>query len=471
MKALETKLLEPPQSKESEMLVLGCMLTNSNALSIGADKLQETDFYYKEHQLIFHALKKAFSGEKPADVHLIAQDLKRDGKLDAVGNVSYLTTLAQYVGTSAYIEEYADIVRKKSILRQMIQACHLIEKKSAEDPDDVYSTLDEAESLFFQIGQKIKQHPGITLQELLSGVYAQSEKPFLKDLQERQEKFQELGENEAPVVGIPTGFLDLDKLIQGIHPSHLIILAGRPSMGKTAFAINIVENLAINQKLPIGFFSLEMQSEEILHRMICSQSGVCSEKIKTGSLNGIEYQKVVEAVNSLQETTLILDDQPGIKVTDLRARARRLKEVYDVQAIVVDYLQLLSGPRGHYGSDNRHNEVSEISRMLKNLARELQVPVLCLSQLSRKVEERTDHRPMLSDLRESGSIEQDADIVLMLFRQEYYNKEHRPGCADVIVAKNRHGATGSAELAFIKELGRFQNYSKEANNSDDDFSY
>lgn len=450
-----------PHSKESEMMVLGCMITSSHSLSVGADRLVKEDFYFTEHQLIFESLLEAFRGDRPADIHLIGEALKRKDKLDAVGGIAYITEVAQYAGTSAYIEEYADIIKNKSILRQMIQAAKLIEKQSIEEPDDVHSALDEAQSYFFNISQKANQSVGVTLSELLTGMKSESGLPYLKSLQERQEEFHEKGPEAMAATGLPSGFVDLDKLIGGFNPSNLLILAARPSMGKTALMLNVTEHIAMKAKAPVAFFSLEMNAEEILHRMICSRSEVPSEKIKSGSLDGMEYQKVVAAVNEMQNETIIIDDQPGMKITDLRARARRMKEVYDIQFLVIDYLQLLSGSKGYYSSENRQNEISEISRMLKNLARELHVPILCGSQLSRKVEERTGHRPMLSDLRESGSIEQDADAVIMIFRRDYYNPSDHPGMTELIVAKNRHGKVGDVKLSFRKPIARFESYTPE----------
>ncbi len=453
-----TKVKVAPHSKESEMMILGCMITSVNALNIGADSLQPLDFYFLEHQLIFEALKNAYLSDKPADVHLLAEDLKAGQKLEKIGGVNYLTTLAQYAGTSAYIEEYVDIVRNKSVLRKMIAASDQIEKVAFEEPQDVHSALDEAQSLFFNISQQANTKVGQHVKDILSGALASSKIPYLKELQEKQEEYHSRGPNQPTITGIPTHFIDLDKMIGGLNKSNLIILAARPSMGKTAFALNIAENVALKSGTPVGVFSLEMTAEELVHRLVCSTSEVESEKIKAGSLTGLEYQRVVEAVNRLQKHSVVIDDQPGLKITDLRARARRLKEVYNIGFLIVDYLQLLSGSKGFYNADNRQNEISEISRMLKNLARELTIPILCLSQLSRKVEERAGHRPMLSDLRESGSIEQDADIVMFIFRREYYNANDKPGLAEILIAKNRHGSVGEMQLAFRKNIAQFNNY-------------
>jgi replicative DNA helicase len=453
------KVLVPPHSKESEMLVLGCMLTNVNSLNVGADALDEADFYFSEHKIIFQVLKQAYSSDKPADVHLVCEALKRQEQLEAVGGISYVTTLAQYAGTSAYIEEYADLIRDKSMLRRMIATCQDVEKSALEDPEDVDSLLDEAQQKFFHISQAANSHFGIAIREILTGIKSTSGVPYLKELQQRQEEFLKRGPEDPGITGIPSHFVDLDKMVNGLGNSNLMILAARPAMGKTALALNIAENVCFRNQLPVGIFSLEMSAEQLLHRIICSQSSVESEKIKTGSLNGTEYQRIVSSVNMMQKHTMIIDDQPGLKITDLRARARRMKESYGIAFLIVDYLQLLSGSGNVRSMENRQNEISEISRMLKNLARELNIPILCLSQLSRKVEDRAGHRPMMSDLRESGSIEQDADIVMFLLRREYYDPYDKPGTGELIVAKNRHGGVGNINLTYRKEIAQFANYS------------
>jgi replicative DNA helicase len=598
MAEVDKKSRIPPNSKESEMMVLGCMLTSVNALNITADSLIETDFYYTEHQTIFSSLKEAYRSDKPADIHLISEDLKRKGKLDAVGGISYLTTLAQYAGTSAYIEEYVDLIRGKSILRQMITAAQRIEKSALEDPGDVLASLDDAQTYFFNISQENQQNAGVTIKDLLTGLKAESKLPFLKELQGRQQEFLEKDPNAPKITGIPTHFIDLDRLLNGLGNSNLMILAARPAMGKTALALCLAENICFRNNLPVGIFSLEMSASQLLHRLISSQSEVEAEKILTGSLNGSEYQRIVASVNSMQKHNMIIDDQPGLKITDLRARARRMKEVYNVGFIVIDYLQLITGSSNGRSAENRQVEISEISRMLKNLARELNIPILCLAQLSRKVEERQGHRPMMSDLRESGclaadtliqngetkqfstiqelserkeqlpfkvfamdetlklrlhtmtrvfysgqkvvyeiktrsgkkikasanhpfykkegwtrvdqlkvgdlismnyknseifwdeilsltelgledvydatvpdvhnfvangfivhnSLEQDSDVVMFLLRREYYDPYDKPGLAELIVAKNRHGAVGNVNLTFRKEIAQFANY-------------
>ncbi len=446
-------------------MVLGCMLTSVNSLNIASDALVESDFYFPEHQVIFEVLKTAYRNDRPADVHIVCEELKRQDKLKSAGGVSYITTLAQYVGTSAYIEEYVELVKEKAVLRRMIEAAQEVEKNALKDPDDVHATLDDAQQRFFAISQSANPTLGVQIRELLSGSKAFSKTPYLKELQEKQEKYKNRNPNDPETTGIPTHFIDFDKMVSGLAPSNLMILAARPSMGKTALALNIAENVCFRNNLPVGIFSLEMTAEQLLHRIICSQAQVESEKIKNGSLNGGEFQRIVSSVSQMQKATMIIDDQPGLKITDLRARARRMKETHGVAFIVVDYLQLLSGSGVNRTSENRQNEISEISRMLKNLARELNVPVLCLSQLSRKVEERAGHRPMMSDLRESGSIEQDADLVMFLLRREYYDPYDKPGTAELIVAKNRHGGIGNINLTFRKELAQFANFSQVKGNA------
>lgn len=440
-------------------MVLGCMLTSINALNIASDGLSDSDFYYTEHKIVFNVMKSAYMNDRPADVHLVCEELKRQEKLQSVGGAGYVTTLAQYAGTSAHIEEYVNLVKSKSILRKMVNASQVIEKKALDEPEDVYSTLDEAQQMFYNISQSAHPGSGVLIGEILSGVKSEEQKPFLQALEERQEQFQEKGADELGVTGILTHYYDLDKMINGLNNSNLNILAARPAMGKTALALNLAENVCFKNNIPVGIFSLEMSAEQLVHRLICSQAGVESDKIKTGSLDGMEYQRIVQAVNEVQHHTMVIDDQPGLKVSDLRARARRMKEAYNIGFLVIDYLQLLSGSAKAGAQENRQGEISEISRMLKNLARELNIPVLCLSQLSRRVEERQGHRPMMSDLRESGSIEQDADIVMFLLRREYYDPMDKPGMAELIVAKNRHGSIGTVNLLFRKEIAQFANYS------------
>ncbi len=448
----------PPHAKESEMMVLGCMLSSVNSLNIAADTLQEKDFYFAEHQSIFLVLQHAYQEDKPADIHLVAEELKKRKLLKKIGGVSYLTSLAQYAGTSAYVEEYIKIIQEKALLRKMIVASEKISNDAMQEKEAPAAILDDAQAAFYQISQVTSSAKAVTIKEILSGAKAESKQPYLQELQARQERFLTLGEEAGKVTGIPTKFSDVDKLIHGFHPSNLMILAARPAMGKTALAINLAENICFKQNIPTAVFSLEMSASQLVHRIICSQSEIESEKIITGSIDGSEYQKILYSVQEMQKHIMVIDDQPGLKITDLRSRARRLKEIYDIGFIVIDYLQLLSGSGATRSMESRQLEISEISRLLKTLARELNVPILCLSQLSRKVEERQGHRPLLSDLRESGSLEQDSDLILFLLRKEYYDPYDKPGMAELIIAKNRHGAIGTIPLVFRKEIAQFKDY-------------
>lgn len=458
MSDIPPAIITLPHSRETEMRVLGCMLSSINSLNVAADMLDSNDFFFGEHRQIFQVLQTFYKQDKPADLHLVAEELKRQDKLQNIGGLAYLTELMHVAGTSAYIEEYSTLVKNKSMLRRMVQAAETIEKRALSEPSDVASALDEAQSLLFQISQKGFGRIGTTLNEIFTGVKSESKEPFLKALEARQERFRTLGPQESCLTGLPSHFIDFDRMTNGLNRSHLMILAARPAMGKTALALNIAENVAFKTGKPVGVFSLEMSAEQLAHRIICSQSAVESEKIKTGSLTGEEYQRVVEAVRRMQKHQLVIDDQPGLTISDLRARARRMRESYQIELLVIDYLQLISGSGSSKNGENRQNEISEISRLLKTLARELNIPVICLSQLSRKVEERPNHRPMLSDLRESGSIEQDADIVMFLLRREYYDPLDKPGTGELIIAKNRHGPVGSVQMTYRKEISQFGNF-------------
>ena len=459
VKSVKHKIIVAPNSRENEMMTLGCMLTKINCLNIAADSLCSEDFYYSEHRVIFDVLRDFFIRDKATDIHLVGEELKRIEKLDDIGSTNYLTTVAQYAGISSNIEEYIELVKSKSILRKMVYAAQKIEKDALEEPSDVYGALDHAQAELFAISKSLGSRDGKHIKDILSGKASESGIPYLKELQERQESFLEKGKDVLSFTGIPTGFVDLDKTINGLGNSNFIILAARPGMGKTAFVLNIAEHVAFKHKTPVGIFSLEMGAEQLLHRMLCSQTEVESSRIQTGSITPSEYQDIVKKVNEMNRSTVIIEDQPGLRITELRARARRMKEAHDIQLLVIDYLQLLSGSSGYYGSDNRQGEISEISRMLKNLARELNIPILCCSQLSRRVEEREGHRPMMSDLRESGAIEQDADVVIFILRREYYDHYDKPGLAEIIVGKNRHGGVRTFELAFRSEFAQFANYS------------
>lgn len=453
---MQTK--SPPHSKEAEMMVLGCMLSSIDAVNAVVSVITENDFFFNEHRLIFACIQTFFNNDHLCDVHLVAEELKRRTQLHSVGGVPYLTTLVQYAGTSIHTEEYAEIVASKALLRRMITTARNIEREAYTDPKDVFSALDQAQQQLFVVGQNNRRAHAKMIGELLRGKTHKEGLSFIDLLQKKQEVYQTRGPEDPGITGLSTGFFDLDKIINGMGRSNLTILAARPAMGKTALLINIAESVCFKSKLPVAIFSLEMSSEQLVQRIIASQAEVDSEKIRTGSLSGEEFQRIVETVAILEESPLFIDDQPALSISDVRSRSRRLKEAHDIDFIVIDYLQLLSGSGSVRSQENRQNEISEVSRMLKNLARELYVPLLCAAQLSRKVEDRQGHRPMMSDLRESGSIEQDADQVLFLLRREYYDPDDRPGMAEVIVGKNRHGAVGSVQLTYRKEIVQFANY-------------
>ncbi len=448
-------LLKPPSSKESEMMVLGCMLTSINSLNVGADSLDDADFYYNEHKIIFQVLKNAYKSDKPADVHIVCEELKRQDKLKSIGGAAYVTSLAQYAGTSAYTEEYVQIVQNNSILRRMIYAAQKIEKEALQGPDDVYSCLDNAMDEFFQISQSNLTECGKTAEEIISGAKSESKKSFEQILIENKARFDQFGSQGSKFSGIPTGFIDVDRMINGLGNSNFIVLACRPSMGKTALSLNIALNVTRNSKIPVGIFSLEMSAEQLIHRMICSDSGISSTKITTGEFSQKEYDLVSKASEEIRQLPIIIDDQSGLKINDIRARARKMVQKKKVGLLIIDYLGLINGSTR---PESRQMEISEISRMLKGLARELNIPILCCAQLSRKVEERAGHRPLMSDLRDSGSIEQDADVVMFLYRREYYDPNDKPGVAEIIVSKNRHGPVGNIQLAYNKEIAKFENY-------------
>jgi len=454
---MEIKTKMPPQSKESEMMVLGCMLTSINSLNIAASELSQNDFYYSEHKMIFQVMHESFIKDRPVDVHLVCEELKRQEKLKIAGGISQVVTLAQYAGTSAYIEEYVREIKNKALLRGIISCAQMIEKKAFAEPDDAGAALDEAQQILFQLSQNESTSQGKLAKQILNGELAENGKSFIQTVEDTIDHFRMFGLDKNRISGTPTNFYDFDKLVNGLNDSNLMILAARPAMGKTAFALNIVANVCYREKKPVGIFSLEMSAEQLVHRIVCTEAQVNSDQIKTGLVTTDEFHRIVEAAKMMENHTLIIDDQPGLKVADLRARARRMKEVYDIKLLVIDYLQLLSGSASK-AQENRQQEISEISRMLKNLARELNIPIICLSQLSRKVEERDNKRPMMSDLRESGSIEQDADLVMFLFRAEYYNETHKPGVAELIVGKNRHGSIGTVSLTFRKQFAQFANY-------------
>ena len=433
----------PPQNLEAEMAVIGSMLLDEEAISIAVETLDGESFYKNSHRKIFEAILELYSLNKPVDLITLTNELKRINVLDEVGGQSFLAVLANAVPTSANISHYVSIVKEKSILRSLINNSTRIVSMCYESEGNINEVVDNAEKFIFEISDKKTQGGFIPLKELIK---------------DSIETIDQLYQKKQHVTGVPTGYVDFDIKTAGLQPSDLIIIAGRPSMGKSALALGVAEYAGTVEKIPTAIFSLEMSKEQLVQRMLCAHAKVDAHKVRTGYLSTSDWPRLTAAAGKLSESPIYIDDTPGISVMELRAKARRLKMHHDIKLIILDYLQLM---RGSGGIENRQQEISEISRSLKALARELNVPLIAISQLSRAVESRTDHRPQLSDLRESGAIEQDADLVVLLLREEYYNPSpDNQGIAEVIISKQRNGPVGSLKLAFIKEYTRFENISR-----------
>ena len=441
------QLRVPPHSMESESSVLGGLLLDNNAWERVGDLLVEGDFYRHEHKLIYEAIGKLINASKPADVITVYEHLQSMGKAEEIGGLLYLNQLAQYVPSATNIRRYAEIVRERSILRKLVTASDEI-ATNAFNPQGktVERILDEAERQILAIGEE-----GSRMKQGF-----QSLDTLVVDLLDR---VQEMADNPMDVTGVPTGFVDLDRMTSGLQAGDLVVLAARPSMGKTSFAVNIAEHVALNEGLPVAIFSMEMGAAQLAVRIVGSIGRVNQGNLRTGKLNDDEWPRLTEAIERLRTVSLHIDETQGLSPTELRANARRLARTCGkLGLIVVDYLQLMSGSGSTASSDNRATELGEISRGLKMLAKELQCPVIALSQLNRSVEQRTDKRPMMSDLRESGAIEQDADIIMFIYRDDYYNKESKePNVAEIIIGKQRNGPTGSIKLFFQKNQTRFEN--------------
>lgn len=430
----------PPQNLEAEMAVLGSMLLDEEAISVACESLNKDSFYKDSHRKIFSAILDLYNANKAVDLITLTDALKREGSLDEVGGASFLTSLANSVPTAANINHYVSIVKEKSILRALINNATKIVTLCYESEGNINEVVDSSEQLIFEV----------------SDTRAKGSYTHLKEIvKDSIETIDKLYQKKAHVTGIPTGYIDFDIKTAGLHPSDLIVVAGRPSMGKSAFAIGIAEYAGVVEKIPLAVFSLEMSKEQLVQRMLCSHAKVDAHKVRTGYLATSDWPRLTAAAGKLSEAPIFIDDSPAISVMELRAKARRLKSHHDIKLIVLDYMQLM---RGSMNLENRQQEISEISRCLKALARELNVPVVAISQLSRAVESRTDHRPQLSDLRESGAIEQDADVVVLILREEYYNPtSENQGIAEINIAKQRNGPVGSLKLTFIKEYTRFEN--------------
>ena len=444
----------PPQSIEAEQSVLGGLLLDNGAWDRVGDVLVDADFYRFEHRLVYGAIGKLVAESKPADVITVHEELQRQGKGDEVGGLAYLNSLAQYVPSASNIRRYAEIVRERSILRQLVSASDDIATSAFNTQGrPVAKILDDAEGKIFKIGeQSSRMKQGFQAMDSL--------------VVQLLDRVQEMADNPNDVTGVPTGFIDLDRMTAGLQPGDLVVLAARPSMGKTAFAINIAEHVALHEQLPVAVFSMEMGASQLAVRIVGSIGRIDQGHLRTGKLTDEEWPRLTEAIERLRNVSLHIDETPGLTPAELRANARRLaRQCGKLGLIVVDYLQLMSGSSS--GDENRATELGEISRGLKALAKELQCPVIALSQLNRSVEQRTDKRPMMSDLRESGAIEQDADIITFIYRDDYYNKDSRePGVAEIIIGKQRNGPTGTVKLAFIKPLTRFESL---AMGSSDDY--
>ena len=439
------QLRVPPHSAEAESSVLGGLLLDNSSWDRVSDLLTETDFYRFEHRLVFGAVGALVNSAKPADVITVFEHLQNQGKAEEIGGLAYLNSLAQYVPSSGNIRRYAEIVRERGILRKLVSASDEI-STSAFNPRGrpVATILDEAEQKIFNIGEEgARTKQGFQAMETL--------------VVKLMDRVQEMADNPNDVTGVPSGFYDLDRLTAGFQAGDLIVLAARPSMGKTALAINIAEHVALNEGLPVAVFSMEMGAAQLAVRVVGSIGRIDQSHLRTGKLTDDEWPRLTEAIEKLRSIPFHIDESAGLSSGELRASSRRLaRQCGKLGLIVVDYLQLMSGSSND--GENRATELGEISRGLKMLAKELQCPVIALSQLNRSVETRPDKRPMMSDLRESGAIEQDADIVMFIYRDEYYTKEacKEPGVAEIIIAKQRNGPTGMIKLAFLKPITKFE---------------
>ena len=433
----------PPYNLEAEQSVLGSMLLSKDAIFTAVERLKADDFYKDSHQRIFELLLELHENREPVDLITVTEAMRSKKMLEQVGGVTYLTTLTEIVPTAANISYYCDIVEEKSLIRKLINTCSKVLSMAYEAKDDVEGLLDEAERMIFEIVQKRRVEGFFHIKDVLLTTF---------------ERIEELYNSEGGITGIPTGFPDLDEKTSGFQPSDLILIAARPSMGKTSFALNIAANAAIRHDIPVAIFSLEMSKEQLVQRLLCSESNVDSHRLRTGQLQDDDWPRLAQAMGPLSEAPIYIDDTPGISSLELMAKARRLKAEKGLGLIVIDYLQLMSG---RANLENRQQEISEVSRSLKALARELSVPVVALSQLSRAPEVRADHRPILSDLRESGSQEQDSDLVAFLYRDDYYDPEtEKKNIAEVIIAKQRNGPTGTVELAWLPRFTKFASIEK-----------
>ena len=423
---------------ESEQSILGSIILDKDAIITVAETINPSDFYKEAHKVIYESMLRLNSNNEPIDLITLIEELRKEGHLDNVGGISYLTSLSTIVPTTSNVKYYANIVKEKSVMRQLIKASNEIINLGYDASTDVQEILDKAEKNIFDISQ---EKSGDDIQ------------PINVVLQDTFDMIEKLCTEKSDVTGITTGFADLNKKINGLQRTDLILLAARPAMGKTAFSLNLVQNAALKGDASVAVFSLEMSKEQLVQRMLSAQSNVELSKIKTGNLGESDWPRIIDGMAVLSEANIFIDDTPGIKISEIRSKCRRLKIEKGLDLILIDYLQLMEGEGKN---ENRQQEIAKISRSLKILAKELDCPVVALSQLSRSPELRKDHRPILSDLRESGSIEQDADIVMFLYRDEYYHDDsEKKNIGEVIVAKNRHGETGSVELVWFGQVQKF----------------
>ena len=435
----------PPQNIEAEQAVLGAMLIKKEAISEVVTILIGTDFYRDAHRIIFDAMLELFNKNEAVDLITITEQLRKNEQLDKVGGIAYVTSLANSVPTAANIEYHAKIVKEKGQLRHLINSATAIAGMGYEDNENVIDVMDKAEKMILEVAAKRGGGDFTPIKNILLDTFS---------------KIEVLYASKGGITGTPTGFKDLDKLTSGLQPSDLILVAARPSMGKTAFTLNLATHIAVREKKAVAFFSLEMSKEQLVQRMLCSEGAIDSQRLRIGELDDKDWGKLISAADRLSTAPIFIDDTAGITVMELRSKARRLKTEYDLKLIVIDYLQLMQGSSSK-GGDNRQQEISEISRSLKALARELNVPVIALSQLSRSVESRQVKKPMLSDLRESGSLEQDADIVMFLYREDYYDPDtENKNITDVIIAKHRNGPVDTIQLFFHKQFTKFADLSR-----------
>ncbi|PZX03723.1 primary replicative DNA helicase [Psychrobacillus insolitus] len=431
----------PPHNQEAEQSVIGAIFLEPQALITAAEIIMPEDFYRVAHQKIFQTMIRLSDQGKPIDVVTVTEELSAKKELEDVGGISYISEISNAVPTAANISHYAKIVEEKSILRRLIRVATSIVEDGFTREDEVEALLSEAERKMMEVASRKNAGDFQHIKDVLVQTYDNIEK---------------LHSRKGDVTGIPTGFRDLDRITAGFQRNDLIIVAARPSVGKTAFALNVAQNVATKTDENVAIFSLEMGAEQLVMRMLCAEGNIDAQVLRTGALTTEDWRKLTMAMGSLSNAGIFIDDTPGIRVNEIRSKCRRLKQEYGLGMIMIDYLQLIQGSGGSQA--NRQQEVSEISRSLKGLARELQVPVIALSQLSRGVEQRQDKRPMMSDLRESGSIEQDADIVSFLYREDYYDKEtENQNMIEIIIAKQRNGPTGTVTLAFVKEFNKFVN--------------